>query len=96
MVDDLRAAGLRARLDTDGSLGARIRASRGRRDNIIAVTGSAEASAGLVQVTDPTTDFTGSVARATFVATVRDAHASRARLVTWPAADRDHHLAGRP
>lgn len=96
MVDDLRAAGLRARLDTDGSLGARIRASRRRRDNVIAVTGPAETSADLVHVTDPTTDFTGPVARATFVATVRGAHASRSRRVAWPALDRDPHSGGRP
>src|SRR3954453_10548549 len=96
LVHDLCAAGLRARLDTDGSLGARIRASRRRRDNIIAVTGPAEASADLVHVTDPTTHFTGPVARATFVATVRGAQATRARRVAWPALDTDHHSAGRP
>ncbi|WP_448611873.1 threonine--tRNA ligase [Geodermatophilus sp. URMC 60] len=96
VVDDLRAAGLRARLDTDGSLGARIRASRRRRDSVIAVTGPAETSAGLVHVTDPTTDFTGPVARATFVATVRGAHADRSRRIAWPALDGDHHPAGRP
>ncbi len=96
VVDDLRAAGLRARLDTDGSLGARIRASRRRRDNVIAVTGPAEAGADLVHVTDPTTDFSGPVARATFVATVRGAHASRSRRIAWPALDGDHHPAGRP
>lgn len=96
LVHDLCAAGLRARLDTDGSLGARIRASRRRRDNIIAVTGPAEASADLVHVTDPSTNFTGPVARATFVATVRGAQATRARRVAWPALDTDHHSAGRP
>jgi threonyl-tRNA synthetase len=96
VVDDLRAAGLRARLDTDGSLGARIRASRRRRDNVIAVTGPAEAGADLVRVTDPTTGFTGPVARATFVATLRGARASRARRIAWPALDGDHHPAGRP
>src|SRR4051794_26761375 len=96
LVHDLCAAELRARLDTDGSLGARIRASRRRRDNIIAVTGPAEASADLVHVTDPSTNFTGPVARATFVATVRGAQATRARRVAWPALDTDHHSAGRP
>ncbi|MBM7807690.1 threonyl-tRNA synthetase [Geodermatophilus bullaregiensis] len=96
LVDDLCAAGLRARLDTDGSLGARIRASRRRRDAVIAVTGPAEAGAELVHVTDPAGDFSGPVARTGFVATVRDAHGSRARRVDWPAPDGDHHPAGRP
>ena len=96
LVHDLCAAGLRARLDTDGSLGARIRASRRRRDAVIAVTGPAEAGADLVHVTDPTTDFTGPVARPTFVATVRGAHADRARRVAWPTPDTNRHPAGRP
>jgi threonyl-tRNA synthetase len=91
LVDELRAAGFRARLDTDGSLGARIRSSRRRRDNVIAVAGPAEASADLVHVTDSSTDFTGPLERATFVSTVRGAHASRARRITWPTLDTDHH-----
>jgi threonyl-tRNA synthetase len=89
LVDDLRAAGLRARLDTDGSLGARIRTSRRRRDTLIAVTGPAEASAGLVHVTDPATDFAGPVPRATFVETVRGARAGRVRRIAWSTLDAD-------
>lgn len=42
LLDDLCAAGLRARLETEGSLGARVRASRQRRDCLIAVLGPAE------------------------------------------------------
>ncbi len=59
LADDLLAAGLRARVELDGSLGARIRSSRQRRDALIAVLGSAEERDGSVQVTDP-----GSGARA--------------------------------
>src|SRR3954470_18412632 len=44
LVDDLCAAGLRPRLDTDGSLAARIRHSRERRDALIAVVGPDEAA----------------------------------------------------
>jgi len=89
LVDELRAAGLRARLDTDGSLGARIRASRQRRDSLIAVAGPAEVDSGLVHVTDPTTEFTGPVARDPFREIVRGAHTSRSLRIEWPALNRD-------
>src|ERR1700689_647282 len=51
LVDSLIAAGLRPRLDTAGSLGARIRSARQRRDHLIAVIGDAEVAADSVQVT---------------------------------------------
>jgi threonyl-tRNA synthetase len=46
LVDDLVAAGLRAQLEPDDSLGARIRASRRRRDDLIAIIGAVEVEAG--------------------------------------------------
>ncbi len=52
LVDALLAAGLRPRLEVDGSVGARIRASRLRRDRLVVVIGPAEAAAGMVQVND--------------------------------------------
>ena len=57
LADSLLAAGLRPRLDVGGSLGARIRRSRQRRDHLIAVLGEAEAAAGTVRVTDVAAGF---------------------------------------
>ena len=85
LVDDLCAAGLRARLDCDGTLGARIRASRHRRDALIAVAGPTEVRRGSVHVTDPVTAFAGEVARGRFIESVRDARRDRASRIDWPA-----------
>lgn len=81
--DDLLAAGLRPRTDVDGSLGARIRRSRERRDALIAVIGDAEAASDTVQVTDPAADYRGAVDRARFVGKVREAYEHRAVRVAW-------------
>ncbi len=84
LVDDLCVAGLRARLDCDGSLGARIRASRHRRDALIAVTGPDEVSSDSVHVTDPVAAFAGKVGRDRFLESVRDARRDRAPRIAWP------------
>lgn len=81
--DDLLAAGLRPRTDVDGSLGARIRRSRERRDAVIAVIGDDEIAGDSVQVTDPAADFRGGVDRARFVAQLQKAYDSRARRIDW-------------
>jgi threonyl-tRNA synthetase len=83
LVDDLVAAGLRARLETAGSLGARVRSSRQRRDHLIAVIGDAEVADESVQVTDITSSFRGSVKAADFTALVRRAYESRMQHVSW-------------
>lgn len=83
-VDDLREAGLRARLDVEGTLGARIRASRQRRDCLVAVLGPAEAAAGAVQVTDPASGFRGMVDRAALPGFLREAHLDRRPVLAWP------------
>jgi threonyl-tRNA synthetase len=85
LLDDLHAAGLRTRLATDGSLGARIRASRQRRDAVIAVIGAAEAAAGQARVTDVAARFTGNVSAAFLVQALQQAYAVRARQVEWAA-----------
>ena len=87
LLDDLLAAGLRVRLDAEGSLGARIRASRRRRDCLMAVLGGSEVEAGQVQVTDVAGGFRGDVGRDWLVAALPRAHAARAARVDWPAAD---------
>ncbi|MFN8194605.1 MAG: threonine--tRNA ligase [Nocardioidaceae bacterium] len=77
LVDELLAAGLRPRLEPDGSLGARIRQSRQRRDALIAVVGPAEADDGSVQVTDPASGERLRLPRAAFVDRVAAAYAAR-------------------
>ncbi|WP_152185581.1 threonine--tRNA ligase [Segeticoccus rhizosphaerae] len=81
LYDELVAAGLRPRLEVDGSLGARIRASRGRRDCLIAVLGAAEVESGSVQVIDVAAGFSGPVDRADLVPQLRRAHKSRCQTV---------------
>jgi threonyl-tRNA synthetase len=52
----LRAERLRVEIATDGSLGARIRRCRLRRDAVIAVVGAVEAEEGAVQIIDVAAD----------------------------------------
>lgn len=52
----LRAERLRVEIATDGSLGARIRRCRQRRDAVIAVVGAVEAEEGAVQIIDVAAD----------------------------------------
>jgi threonyl-tRNA synthetase len=84
--DRLIAAGLRPRLDSGGSLGARVRRARQRRDCLLAVLGAAEVAAGVVQVTDIAGGFSGQVAVAGLIRLAAAAHASRQARVDWAAA----------
>ena len=84
LADGLLAAGLRPRLEVDGSLGARIRRSRRRRDHLIAVLGQAEAAAGTVRVTDVTAGLEREVGEALLIRLARDAYAARRPHVDWP------------
>lgn len=52
LADRARAGGLRVEVVHEGSLGARIRAARQRRDHLVGVVGEREAAAGSVQVRD--------------------------------------------
>ncbi|MFE6649385.1 threonine--tRNA ligase [Nocardioides sp. NPDC057772] len=83
LVDALVAEGLRPRLDPDGSLGARIRESRRRREPLIAVIGSAEAEAGEVQVRDVGAGVERRVPVADLVAAMKEAYVSRAVSLGW-------------
>jgi threonyl-tRNA synthetase len=83
LVDDLIAAGLRTRLETAGSLGARVRSSRQRRDHLIAVVGDAEVAEESAQVTDIAGNFRGSVKAADLTRLVRHAYENRMPRVTW-------------
>jgi threonyl-tRNA synthetase len=84
LADALLAAGLRPRLEPDGSLGARIRHSRQRRDHLIAVIGESEAAVGAVQVTDVGHGFRGLVSAADLVKLAGAAYRERSGQVSWP------------
>jgi threonyl-tRNA synthetase len=86
LADDLIAAGLRPRLETAGSVGARVRASRQRRDHLIAVIGDAELADGTVQVTDIAGGFRGSVKAVDVLDRVRNAYENRLAHVAWGKA----------
>lgn len=53
LAADLRAQGVRVRVEREGSLGNRIRRARGRRDALLGVLGDREVAAGEVAITDP-------------------------------------------
>lgn len=79
----LVAAGLRVRLEVDGSLGARIRSSRQRRDCVMAVLGQAEVDRGQVQVTDPAAGFKGPVSASRFIEALDRSYGDRGAAVDW-------------
>ena len=85
LAEGLLALGLRPRLELSGSLGARVRSSRQRRDHLIAVVGAAEVASGSVQVTDVAARFKGVLNGADFLRLVKDAYDLRRPSVSWPA-----------
>lgn len=74
----LRAAGLRVRVEPDGSLGRRLRAARRRRDALHAVIGPSEAASGTLAVDDPATGARASLPVADLVTRLERAVAGRA------------------
>jgi threonyl-tRNA synthetase len=86
LADDLIAAGLRPRVETAGSVGARVRASRQRRDHLIAVIGDAELADGTAAVTDVAGGFRGPVSAGRLVDLAREAYDGRLARVPWPPA----------
>ncbi len=83
LAERARADGLRVQIDVDGSLGARIRASRQRRDSVIAVIGANEVTDGTAQIIDIAGDFKGSVPRSDVTGRLAAAYAQRAATVDW-------------
>src|SRR5262245_2698002 len=79
----LRARKLRARLSVDGSLGARIRLARQRRDAIIAVIGATEAIQGTAQITDFSTVFRGTMPVAQLCSQLAEARDQRLTTISW-------------
>ena len=84
LLDALRSAGLRATVEVEGSLGARVRISRQRRDCVIAVIGASEVEAGEVQVIDIAADFKGSVPHGELVDLLSRSRSNRVRRIEWP------------
>jgi threonyl-tRNA synthetase len=84
LAEALLAAGLRPKLVPGGSLGARVREARQRRDHLIAVIGESEAAAGTVAVTDVGGGFRGAAGEDAFVRLVADAYRGRHPRVSWP------------
>ncbi len=85
LADALLAAGLRPRLEADGSLGARIRRARERRDCLLAVIGADEAAAGTVAVTDVAAGWRGAARADALAGLLADAHRERRPRIPWPA-----------
>lgn len=83
LADALRGAGLRPRLDLDGSLGRRVRESRRRREPLLAVLGEAEERAGMVRVRDVAQQAELDVPPSALVTAVRAAYDERAAAVAW-------------
>jgi threonyl-tRNA synthetase len=83
LTDALLAAGLRPRLELDGSLGARIRETRQRRDCLIVIIGKAEAAAGTGQVIDIGADFRTEIGETDLIRLVQVAYQERSRQVSW-------------
>lgn len=81
-VDALRKAGLRAEIDPDGSLGARIRDARRRRISLVAVIGEREVADGLIQVTDGSDGSRWSLALDELAARAAVAHLHR-EPIAW-------------
>ncbi|MBA8823882.1 threonyl-tRNA synthetase [Saccharopolyspora lacisalsi] len=84
LVDALIAAGLRPRLEVEGSLGTRIRASRQRRDCVMAVLGATEVDRRHVQVTDIGSGFDGPVTHDQFLEVLKHSYSNRTTTVNWP------------
>lgn len=86
LCDELRARRVRAQLVIDGSLGARIRHSRRRRDALIAVIGAAEVAQNAVHITDVAADFSGIVPQPEFCSRLDEARAQRLATIRWQRA----------
>lgn len=84
LADRARAAGLRVRIDHGGTLGARIRASRTRRDAVFGVLGPDEESAGAVQVNDVAGGLQRRLGVDEVVGPMVEAHQARAHSPAWP------------
>ena len=84
VADRLRRRGLRVRIEADGSLGRRIRASRVRRDALIGVIGDAEISHDQLAVDDLRAGHRVRIGVDELADLLASSVASRAKRVRWP------------
>ena len=85
LIDRARARGLRARIEHDGTLGARIRAARLRRDHLIAVIGQREIRDHTVHVTDASATVRTTIAAAELLHRMTTAYDARHPHIDWPS-----------
>lgn len=90
LAGELRHAGLRVRVDPDGSLGARIRTSRLRRDALLGVLGEREVAAAEVAVHHPASDRRRTVSVPALIASMQDAVRRRAQRLSLPEGRSSH------
>jgi threonyl-tRNA synthetase len=83
LAADLRARGLRVRVERDGSLGNRIRLARKRRDALLGVLGPREIEAGVLAVTDPASGMKTSVLLSELGDRLAEAARKRVARVAW-------------
>jgi threonyl-tRNA synthetase len=83
LAADLRARGLRVRVERDGSLGNRIRLARERRDALLGVLGPREIEAGVLAVTDPASGVKSSVLLSELGDRLAEAARKRVARVGW-------------
>jgi threonyl-tRNA synthetase len=83
LAADLRARGLRVRVERDGSLGNRIRLARKRRDALLGVLGPREIEVGALAVTDPASGVKASVPLSELGDRLAEAARERVVRVAW-------------
>lgn len=83
LVEQAHTLGLRAAIEVDGPLGARIRTSRQRRDAVIAILGAREVEADTVEVIDPAADFRAPVPRFELLDQLVRSYRDRTHEVGW-------------
>jgi threonyl-tRNA synthetase len=79
----LKAAGLRVRVDVDGSLGHRVRSAHRRRDALIGVIGDRERASDRIAITDPRSGVAADVPLNQLISDLSAAVADRAFSLDW-------------
>ena len=83
LADKARHRGLRSRVDYDGSLGARVRHARRKRDHMIAVIGPTEFAQNAVQITDIASGVRTQLTQERLLELMDDAYVNRRTALDW-------------
>ncbi|WP_267470009.1 threonine--tRNA ligase [Nocardia cyriacigeorgica] len=83
LADKARHLGLRSRVDHDGSMGARVRDARKRRDHLIAAIGPTEIAQNSVQISDIASGIHTQVAQERLLELMDDAYRNRRITLDW-------------